>query len=232
MHAVNESSGAKPLGFKLEMSTNMTVFLAYAPVGRNTKAFQPKKNNDKKKGRKGKGEPNNLDPSVYLTMAFSSDVDPGIIISRVAHEFGRAGGFYLRKKQIQCEETMTSFIIYFLYTFNNIVTIKGKLISLLDEALQGMKDNLTLPEEFEFSSLPDINIRRGVPKLPGQPGSNFCDYLRKIQDAQRAHLIKCNIKAIPFLRVLIGYIKRLTGIFQRGMSAVLCTCLRTIQTTI
>ena len=41
MHAVNESGGAKPLGSKSEMSTNMTVFLAYAPVGRNAKAFQP-----------------------------------------------------------------------------------------------------------------------------------------------------------------------------------------------
>ena len=43
MHAVDESGGAKPLGSKTEMSTNMTLFLAYAPVGRNTKAFQPKK---------------------------------------------------------------------------------------------------------------------------------------------------------------------------------------------
>ena len=41
MHAVDESGGAKPLGSKSEMSTNMTVFLAYAPVGRNAKAFQP-----------------------------------------------------------------------------------------------------------------------------------------------------------------------------------------------
>ena len=207
MHAVDESSGAKPLGLKSEMSTNMTVFLAYAPVGRNTRAFQPKKNNDKKKGRKGKDDPDNLDPSVYPTMVFSSDVDPEIIISRVAHEFGRAGGFYFRKKQIQCEETMTPFIIYFLYTFNDIVTIKSELVSLLDEALKGMRDDLTLPEEFEFSSLPDINIRRGVPKLPGQPGSNFRDYSREMQEARRAHLIECDIKAIPFLRVLIGYIK-------------------------
>ncbi len=43
MHAVDESGGAKPLGSKAEMSTTMTVFLAYAPVGRNTKAFQSKK---------------------------------------------------------------------------------------------------------------------------------------------------------------------------------------------
>ncbi len=34
MHAVDENRGDKPLGSKSEMSTNMTVFLAYAPVGR------------------------------------------------------------------------------------------------------------------------------------------------------------------------------------------------------
>jgi len=68
MHAVDESGGAKPLGSKSEMSTNMTVFLAYAPVGRNAKAFQPKKNNNRRKGRKGKDEPDTLDPSVYPTM--------------------------------------------------------------------------------------------------------------------------------------------------------------------
>ncbi len=207
MHAVDESGGAKPLGSKLEMSNNMTVFLAYAPVGNNAKAFQPKKNNDKRKGRKGKDEPETLDPSVYPTMVFSSDVDPEIIISRVTHEFGRAGGFYFRKKQLQCEETSTPFVIYFLYTFNDIATIRGELTSLLEEALQGLKDDFTLPDEFEYNSLPDINIRRGVPKLPGQPGSSFRDYSREMQEARRAHLIECDIKEIPFLRVLISYIK-------------------------
>ncbi len=139
MHAVHESGGAKPLGSKTKMSTNMTVFLVYAPVGRNAKAFQPKKNNDRKKGWKGKDDPDTLDPSVYPTMVFSSNVEPETIISRVAHKFGQAGGFYFRKKQLQCEETMTPFIIYFLYTFNDIATLRGELTSLLEEALQGMR---------------------------------------------------------------------------------------------
>ena len=183
MHAVDESSGAKPLGSKTKMSTNMTVFLAYAPVGHNVRAFQPKKNNDKKEGKKGKDGQENLQPSVYPTMVFSSDVDPEVIISRLSHKFGCAGGFYLRKKQIQCKETMTPFIIYFLYTCNDIETIRSEMTSLFKEALQGIKDDFMLPDEFESSPLPDINIRRGVPKLPGQPGSNFRNYSREMQEA-------------------------------------------------
>ena len=96
---------------------------------------------------------------------------------------------------------MTPFIIYFLYTFNDISTLRGELTSLLEEALQGMKDDFTLPDELEYASLLDINICRGVPKLPGQPGSNFRDYSHEMQEARRAHLIECDIKEIPFLRV-------------------------------
>jgi hypothetical protein len=158
MHAVDKSGGTKPLGSKTEMSANMTVFLACAPVGRNAKAFQPKRINNKKKGCKGKDEPDTLNPSVYPTMVFSSDVEPKVIISRVTHEFGRSGGFYFRKKQLQCEETVTPFVIYFLYTFNNIATLRGELTSLLEEAHQSMKEDFKLPEEFKHATLPDINI--------------------------------------------------------------------------
>ncbi len=112
------------------------------------------------------------------------------------------------KKQLQCEKTMTPFIIYYLYTFNDLATLQGKLTSLLKEAHQGMKDDVTLSKEFEHSTLPDINICRAVPILPGQPGSNFRDYSwEMVQEARRVHLIKCNVKDIPFLRALISYIK-------------------------
>ena len=215
-------------------------------MGRNAKAFQPKKNNDRRKGRKGKDEPDTLDPSVYPTMVFSSDVEPEIIISHVAHKFGPAGEFFFRKKQLQCEETVTPFITYFFYTFNDITTLRGELTSLLKETLQGMKDDLTLPDEFDYSLLPDINIRLGVPKHPGQPGSNFCDYSCEMQEARQAHPIECDIKAIPFLHELISYIKdnklaaRIWGghthitetVLRRGMSADLCGCLRITGTTI
>jgi hypothetical protein len=104
-------------------------------------------------------------------------------------------------------ETITPFIIYYLYTFNDTATIRAELTSLLKEAPQGMQDNLTLSEEFEYAKTPEINIQQGVPKLPGQPVHHFCDYSREMQEAPRAHLIECNVNAIHFLRTLIGYMK-------------------------
>jgi hypothetical protein len=50
LHAAVESDATKPIGKKEELSNNRTIFLAYAPVGKNRNAFKPKKNNIMKKG--------------------------------------------------------------------------------------------------------------------------------------------------------------------------------------
>ncbi len=107
MHAAVETDNSKPINKKEEMNANMTIFLAYAPVDKDRNAFKPKKNNNKKKGQRGKDEPDTLDPSVYPTLVFLLDVDPETIISRVTHEFCHAGGFYFRKKQLHCVEIVT-----------------------------------------------------------------------------------------------------------------------------
>jgi hypothetical protein len=57
----------------------------YTPVGKDRNAFKPKKNNNKKKGQRGKDEPDTLDPSMYPTLVFLSDVDPETIVSQVTH---------------------------------------------------------------------------------------------------------------------------------------------------
>jgi hypothetical protein len=184
LHAAVKSDATKPIGKKEELSNNLIIFLTYAPVGKNQNAFKPKKNNNKKKGRSGKDEPELLDPSVYPTLVFSSDVDPETIVSRVTHKFCCAGGFYFCKKQLQCVETVTPFIIIYLYTFNDIATLCVELMDLLKKAHAELECNFMLPEEFQYSLIPEINIRRGVPKLPGQPGSQFHDYLQEMQEAR------------------------------------------------
>ncbi len=148
-----------------------------------------------------------LDPSVYPTLAFLSDVDPETIVSRETHKFCRAGGFYFWTKQLQCVETVTPFTIFYLYTFNDIATLRVELTDLLKKAHAELECNFMLLEEFQYSSIPEINIHRGVPKLPGQPGSQFRDYLQEMQEARQAHLIKCDVQAIPFLTLLLNHVK-------------------------
>ena len=77
-------------------------------------------------------------------------------------------------------ETVTPFIIFYLYTFNDIATLRVELTDLLKKAHAELECNFMLLEEFQYSLIPEINIRRGVPKLPGQPGSQFRDYSREM----------------------------------------------------
>ncbi len=81
MHASVESETANPLGSKLEMNDNTTIFLGYTPIGGNSNVFKPKKNNNKKKGRRGNNKPDMIKPSMYPTLFFSSNIDPDIITS-------------------------------------------------------------------------------------------------------------------------------------------------------
>jgi hypothetical protein len=55
-------------------------------------------------------------------------------------------------------ETVTLFIIYYLYTYNDTATLQVELTSLLKEAHQGMQDDLALPEEFEHTKTPKTKI--------------------------------------------------------------------------
>ena len=55
-------------------------------------------------------------------------------------------------------ETVTLFIIYYLYTFNDTATLWAESTLLLEEVHQGMQDDLTLLEEFEHANTPKINI--------------------------------------------------------------------------
>ena len=101
----------------------------------------------------------------------------------------------------------TPFIIYYLYTFNDIASICSELNSLLEQAYEGMQNNCFLPDECEHQKMPEINICREVPKLPGQSGQQFQKYLWDVQEARQAHLIECNSSKIPFICALINYIK-------------------------
>ncbi len=104
-------------------------------------------------------------------------------------------------------ETVTPFIIFYLYTFNNITTIRAELAELLKKAHADLESDFILPDEFQYSPIPEINIRRRVPKLPGQLGSQFRDYSQEIQEAHWAHLIECDVQVIPFLMLLINHVK-------------------------
>jgi hypothetical protein len=81
-----------------------------------------------------------------------------------------------------------------------------------------MQNDFILPEEFEHHKLPEINIHRGAPKLPGQSGQQFQKYTRDMQEARQVHLIEYDTSKIPFLCASINYTKehKLTALIWDG----------------
>jgi hypothetical protein len=116
VHSTNTCKSAKPLSFKADLSSNMTILLGYTPVGWKPNVFKPKRNT-KSKGWKGSKAPAQLDPQVYPTVILSTDVNPYKLSARITHEFGRAGGMFFQQRPIQCLETSTLYTIFYLYTF-------------------------------------------------------------------------------------------------------------------
>ena len=51
-----------------------------------------------------------VDPEVYFTMCFSSDIDPEIILRRIRDEWRRQGGNRLEMKELDCFETETAVV--------------------------------------------------------------------------------------------------------------------------
>jgi hypothetical protein len=66
MHAAVETDNSKPIGKKEELNANMTIFLAYAPVGKDRNMFKPIKNNNKKKGEEARMNLTPLTPACIL----------------------------------------------------------------------------------------------------------------------------------------------------------------------
>ena len=62
------------------------------------------------------------------------------------------GDFIFGRSNSSAKETMTPFIIYFLYTFNDIATLRGELTSLLEDALQGSITPLSWTSTFVVAS--------------------------------------------------------------------------------
>ncbi len=94
MHSSDTCKSAKTLSLKADLSSNMTIFLNYTPVGHNPSVFKPRKNT-KSKGQKGSKKLAHLDPN------------PNDLPACIAYVFGHASGMFFRKKQIQCLEKIT-----------------------------------------------------------------------------------------------------------------------------
>jgi hypothetical protein len=150
---------------------NMTVLGAYFKIssqgGRNP--FERQKVWGKNKTKEGDEF---KDPTVYFTMAVTTDEDPAEVMDRVRQEWGRIGGKMLRVKELQLFGSKTIISLFNISTqvLKKIILEEFRVI-LVAAQEEANEHEITDYEWDEWdlprnSSIPVLELRLQNPKLP------------------------------------------------------------------
>jgi hypothetical protein len=208
-----KSTGAVLLSDPSKIPVNMTVLGAYFkynnPNGRSP--FERQK--DWKNKNKKSDNDEYKDPLVYFTMAIATDEDPGEVVERIRQEWGRIGGKLLRIKELQSFDSESIFGIYSVSTQIPKHLLLKDLTAILCEAQAiAKKENITdlqfdpwdLPRN---STIPPLDLRLSVPKIPGQDTSQFNKLEWRVQNHRKVYHIECDKRFSTNIKRLITIAK-------------------------
>ena len=180
MKPIAKNTTAKAIGAPKEVPVNYTLLGNYVALPERANAFNPKPKWDKNKrgGRRGKGNKKQemLDPQIYPQVMMGSDTEPEMICKQVIHEVITYGVIWIRKKELQCINSSTYWLFFYLWNFGHIPTLRGEVVNMLEVAKGMMIEEGKLPLEEGEKETPAINLRRAVPCLPGVDTSIFEKY--------------------------------------------------------
>ena len=103
----------------------------------------------------------------------SSDMMPEVICKQVIHELSKLGFVYLRKKELQCISSSTYWFLFYLWNYGYQTTLTAAFIKMLEKAKAMMVEEGKLSQVEGSKAIPAINMRRAVPRLPGQDVSAY-----------------------------------------------------------
>ena len=149
-----------------------------------------------------------VDPEVYFTMCFSSDIDPKIILRRIRDEWRRQGGNRLEMKELDCFETETAVVAYYMHNAGSDRAIIAEATKLLTVARQlaEKKDN-----DFPYANLsvPMMVIRSQVPKIPGLDTMVYANWHWTDGNKRKAFHFECAQSEVKQLQTLIEVAKKM-----------------------
>ncbi len=179
---------------------NMTVLSKHFKI-----SYQGNKNPFKKqkvwdKNKKDKDKEEFREPTVYFSFAIAMEEEPLEILECINQEWFKQGGRYLRVKELQSFDSETIITL-----FNVSIQVPKKCLleeyNMILMDAQKLAKNMQL-DDFDFdandlpknSTIPAINLRLQVPKLPGQDTSHFNKLEHQVSNNRRAYHVKCNKK--------------------------------------
>ncbi len=203
--------------------TNMTLLGAYINISRSFRnPFEKQKVVSKSSGSNKKKEEFN-DPIVYFSLAAAMDENPEELISRIQLEWSKKGGIKLEVKGLQSLESETILMLFNVYTLTPQKILLDELKMILTEAqtmaqlidrdeFRWDRDNLP-----EHSSIPDIDFRSLIPRLPGQDVSHLGKLSWQVQNNKKVLHVECDkhfssdMKRLTQFTKEYGLVKRYWG---------------------
>jgi hypothetical protein len=141
---------------KADLPTNFTKLGHYIMISGGSWVFNKKENGNN---------------NVYARFRLKSQINMEDIMNQVSFEFSRLSRKNLQKMQHQAVETETPHMLLFVCNGTDQASIISDTKQMLDTALDDIKQDGMLPEEFENRDIPHFTLRLNVLCLPTETKS-------------------------------------------------------------
>ena len=203
VNPISLASKASNLNTPKDVPANFTRLGEFINIQQNAKAFEVKQPWGKNKDTNHTPR----DPVVFFSVALSMDQEPKSVMGQVGVEWGRMKGRILRVKELQSFLSETPFMFFFLHNNGDAHNNAREFRSILQQAKDLLIEENSLDEIYINRTIPQIALRRNVPKLPGQDTSAFNKWPQQLQQSRRVMHAEVDLDDKDFLSLLIDTIK-------------------------
>ncbi len=160
-----------------DIPNNMTAVCSHINIsGNNIRMFEKHCNGDSQK-KKGTSSSN----VIYFSFAIACNIEPAMLIGHVGVKWTRAGGSRLMLKALQCFDTMTPLIFYYLFNESQAATILEEFQKISTNTQLLCIDDMDTSVEATMGALPSMAFCKLVPKVPGKDTLSFKHISQKAQ---------------------------------------------------
>ena len=207
-----------------DVQSNLSVQSFHIRTTGGSQSFEmqkPTKNQKKEQQRRRKAHDDDededfdmIDPQVWFSFAFSTDMVPKDLLDRVSCEWGKAGGQRFYIKVFSTFDTENAVMAIKTHTRTGFPTLLAEFQRMFQEAKQYIKDN-TEGEWYEFDSpIPQVSTRLNVPKIQGQDTSVFNGWSNKQQFRRKMVHFEFESKHVPHVHEVVTAMKE-SGILKK-----------------
>ena len=195
-----------------DIPLNMTAVGSHISISANNIRNFEKQRKWDGPGKKEKEEPSS---TVYFAFAICCDIAPAMLLARVGIEWTRAGGSRLMIKSLPCFDTVCPLVFYYLYNDTHPTTILEELKKILTHTQELCMNDMEAMDSVEITlnDLPEMTLRKMIPKIPGQDTSTFKHISNRAQFARRAWHLEVEASSAWWIKELVEKAKHF-GCFE------------------